>query len=62
MTDSILKKQFKKHDVERLRNLVKGKSGDKTTSGIGYIGEETINHKKVISGKKMGKLGLYVMV
>ena len=40
------RKQFKKHDVERLRNLVKGKTGDKTTSGIGYNGEESIDHKE----------------
>ena len=36
MSDSVLKKQFQKRDVERLRNLVKGKSGNKTTTGIGY--------------------------
>ncbi len=33
MSDSLLKKQFQKRDVERLRNLIKGKSGEKTTSG-----------------------------
>ena len=31
--DSVLKKEFKHRDVERLRNLVKGKYGDRTTMG-----------------------------
>ena len=34
--DSVLKKEFKQRDVERLRNLVKGKYGERTTVGIGY--------------------------
>ena len=34
--NSVLKKEFKQKDVERLRNLVQGKYGDKTTVGIGY--------------------------
>jgi hypothetical protein len=34
--DSILKKEFKSKDVERLRNLVQGKYGDKTTISTGY--------------------------
>ena len=34
--DSVLKKEFKQRDVERMRNLVKGKYGDKTTMGTGY--------------------------
>jgi hypothetical protein len=33
---TVLKKEFKQRDVERMRNLVKGKYGDKTTVGIGY--------------------------
>ena len=32
----MLKKQFKEKDVERMRNLIKGKSGDRTVSGVGY--------------------------
>jgi len=32
----MLKKEFKKHDVKRLRNLIKGKSGDRTSQGVGY--------------------------
>ena len=34
--DNVLKKEFKKKDVERMRNLVKGKTGAKTTQGVGY--------------------------
>ena len=33
---SNLKKEFKKRDVERMRNLITGKHGKKTTLGIGY--------------------------
>jgi hypothetical protein len=34
--DNVLKKEFQKKDVERLRNLIKGKSGDKTNDSVGY--------------------------
>jgi hypothetical protein len=34
--NSVLKKEFKQRDVERLRNLVKGKYGERTTMGTGY--------------------------
>jgi hypothetical protein len=34
--DSVLKKEFKHRDVERLRNLITGKYGEKTTMGTGY--------------------------
>ena len=40
MSDNILKKEFNKKDVERLRNLVKGKSGERTSQGIGYTKKE----------------------
>tara|TARA_R100000278_G_C5444452_1_gene154885 strand:- start:174 stop:743 length:570 start_codon:yes stop_codon:yes gene_type:complete len=33
---SSLKKEFKKQDVERLRNLVKGKYGEKTRTSVGF--------------------------
>ena len=32
----MLNKEFQKKDVQRLRNIVKGKYGEKTTVGIGY--------------------------
>ena len=34
--DSVLKKEFKHRDVQRLRNLVQGKYGEKSTVGTGY--------------------------
>lgn len=34
--DSVLKKEFKEKDVQRLRNLIQGKHGDRSISGIGY--------------------------
>ena len=40
MSDNVLKKDFNKKDVERLRNLVKGKGGERTTQGIGYTKKE----------------------
>ena len=46
MKDNVLKKEFQKRDVERLRNLVKGKHGDRTTVGIGYNGETQEEHKE----------------
>ena len=36
MKDSVLKKDFKQADVQRLRNLMTGKQGERTTAGIGY--------------------------
>jgi hypothetical protein len=36
MRDNVLKKEFSKKDVNRIRNLVQGKHGDKTTQSIGY--------------------------
>ena len=34
--DPILKKEFAKRDVERIRNLVKGKYGEKNQESVGY--------------------------
>ena len=38
--DSILKKDFQKRDVERLRNLVQGKYGEKTRSSVGFTNKQ----------------------
>ena len=46
MSDSLLKKTFQKKDVERIRNLVKGKSGDRVTSGVGQTKTTTEDHKE----------------
>jgi transcription elongation factor Elf1 len=45
MKDNILKKEFNKKDVTRLRNLVKGKSSERTGQGIGYTKKEEF-HKE----------------
>jgi len=34
--DNVLKKQFQKRDVQRLRNLVQGKYGEKIRSSVGF--------------------------
>jgi len=36
---SVLKKQFSENDIQRIRNLVKGKNGDRISHGIGYTHE-----------------------
>jgi len=36
MKDNVLKKEFQKKDVQRLRNVFTGKAGERTTEGIGY--------------------------
>ena len=36
MKDNVLKKQFVEKDVQRLRNIMTGKYGEKTTVGTGY--------------------------
>jgi hypothetical protein len=55
MSDNVLKKQFQKKDVERLRNLVKGKYGDRSTVGIGYTGEQEEEHKEGDVWESKGK-------
>ena len=42
----MLKKEFKKHDVERLRNLIKGKSSSRTNQGVGYTKSSSKDHKE----------------
>ena len=45
MADTVLKKEFQKRDVQRLRNLMTGKYGDKTTVGVGYIKKEEFHNE-----------------
>jgi hypothetical protein len=45
MADNVLKKDFKEKDVQRLRNLVTGKYGDKTTTGIGYTKKQEFHEE-----------------
>jgi hypothetical protein len=36
MKDNVLKKEFQEKDVQRLRNLIQGKQGEKTRSSVGF--------------------------
>ena len=36
MSENVLKKDFKSADVQRLRNLMTGKQGERTVGGVGY--------------------------
>jgi hypothetical protein len=45
MQDNVLKKEFSPKDVQRVRNLVQGKYGDKVTDGVGYSKKEEF-HKE----------------
>lgn len=45
MKDSVLKKEFKASDVQRMRNLITGKQGDKTKIQTGYDKQSTV-HKE----------------
>ena len=38
--DTVLKKEFQKKDVERLRNLMQGKYGEKTSSSVGFTSKQ----------------------
>ena len=54
--ESTLKKEFSKRDVQRMRNLITGKSGDRTQVQAGWKNKhKTI--KKVMFGKKMERSG-----
>jgi hypothetical protein len=41
MNESLLQKDFKTRDVQRMRNLITKKYGDKTTAQIGYTKQQT---------------------
>jgi hypothetical protein len=43
--DNVLKKEFKERDVQRLRNLMQGKYGEKTRSSVGFSKKEEF-HKE----------------
>ena len=42
--DNVLKKQFQEKDVQRLRNLVKGKYADKSQVSVGFSKEQELDH------------------
>lgn len=41
----MLNKEFKNKDVQRLRNIVKGKAGERTTSGVGYSKQQDFHNE-----------------
>ena len=43
--ETVLKKDFQKRDVERLRNLMKGKYGEKTRSSVGFSKAEEFHNE-----------------
>ena len=45
MKDNVLKREFEEKDVQRLRNLVQGKYGDKSGNSVGYTKKE-FDHKE----------------
>ncbi len=45
MSESVLKKEFQQRDIERMRNLMTGKHGDKTVVGIGYTKKEEFHEE-----------------
>lgn len=51
----MLKKEFKKRDVTRIRNIIKGKGGDKTTSIIGFTHKQEF-HKEGDIWEEDGKI------
>ena len=42
----MLKKEFKKQDVERLRNLIQGQSNNRTNQGVGYVKSSSEDHEE----------------
>tara|TARA_B110000305_G_C19299169_1_gene568267 strand:+ start:59 stop:637 length:579 start_codon:yes stop_codon:yes gene_type:complete len=43
--ETVLKKEFQKKDVERLRNLMQGKYGEKTRSSVGFTKAEAFHEE-----------------
>ena len=40
MSESVLKREFKQEDIQRLRNLIQGKYGEKTRTSVGFNRKE----------------------
>ena len=43
--ENVLKKEFQKRDVERLRNLMQGKYGEKTRSSVGFTNKQEFHNE-----------------
>jgi hypothetical protein len=55
MSNTVLKKQFAEKDVQRLRNLIKGKSGERTSIGVGYSKSDSESHEEGDIWKENGR-------
>jgi hypothetical protein len=45
MSENVLKKGFQQKDIQRLRNLVQGKHGERTTVGVGYEKKKSFHNE-----------------
>ena len=54
MSDNLLKKEFKTRDVQRMRNIISKKAGDKTGIQIGYTADY-VEHKEGDVWEERGK-------
>ena len=45
MSENVLKKDFKSADVQRLRNLMTGKQGERTVAGVGYSKQQQFHEE-----------------
>jgi hypothetical protein len=54
MSDNLLKREFKTRDVQRMRNIITKKSGDKTGVQVGYTADY-IEHKEGDVWEERGK-------
>jgi len=59
--ETVLKKEFQKKDVERLRNLMQGKYGEKTRSSVGFTNPQEFYDEGDV-WNLMVELGLLKMV
>jgi hypothetical protein len=54
MSDNLLKKEFKTRDVQRMRNIITKKTGDKTGVQVGYTADY-VEHKEGDIWEERGK-------
>jgi hypothetical protein len=45
MSENVLRKNFQQKDVQRLRNLVQGKYGERTSIGVGYEKKKSFHNE-----------------
>ena len=47
--ESMLQKDFKQRDIQRMRNLISKKYGDKVSTQTGYVKSTSMVHQRVKS-------------